>query len=129
MRFLANENFPGAAVAALEAAAHEIAWVRRIAPGVSDEVVLAWAARERRILLTFDKDFGELARTSDLPISCGIVLFRTPMPKADAAGQQLAELLGSRDDWVGHFSVVEPGRIRMRLLGRSLRAGRARSRK
>jgi len=129
MRFLANENFPGAAVAALEAAAHEIAWVRRIAPGTSDEVVLAWAARERRILLTFDKDFGELARTSDLPISCGIVLFRTPMPKADAAGQQLAELLGSRDDWVGHFSVVEPGRIRMRLLGRSLRAGRARSRK
>ena len=129
MRFLANENFPGAAVAALEAAAHEIAWVRRIAPGVSDEVVLAWAARERRVLLTFDKDFGELARTSDLPISCGIVLFRTPMPKADAAGQQLAELLGSRDDWVGHFSVVEPGRIRMRLLGRSLRAGRARSRK
>jgi len=129
MRFLANENFPGAAVAALEAAAHEIAWVRRIAPGTSDEVVLTWAARERRILLTFDKDFGELARTSDLPISCGIVLFRTPMPKADAAGQQLAELLGSRDDWVGHFSVVEPGRIRMRLLGRSLRAGRARSRK
>jgi len=83
MRFLANENFPGAAVAALEAAAHEIAWVRRIAPGVSDEVVLAWAARERRVLLTFDKDFGELARTSDLPIGCGIVLFRMPMPKAE----------------------------------------------
>ena len=130
MRFLANENFPGAAVAALEAAAHEIAWVRRIAPGVSDEVVLAWAARVRRVLLTFDKDFGELARTSDLPIGCGIVLFRTPMPKADAVGQWMAELLGSRDDWTGHFSVVEPGRIRMRPLGRQQqRAGRARSRK
>jgi len=129
MRFLANENFPGAAVAALEAAAHEIAWVRRIAPGVSDEVVLAWAARERRVLLTFDKDFGELARTSDLPIGCGIVLFRMPMPKPDTVGLWLAQLLGSRDDWTGHFSVVEPGRIRMRPLGRRQRAARARSRK
>jgi hypothetical protein len=129
MRFLANENFPGAAVAALEAAAHEIAWVRRIAPGASDEAVLAWAAREQRVLLTFDKDFGELARTADLPIGCGIVLFRTPMPKADAVGLWLAQLLGSRDDWTGHFSVVEPGRIRMRPLGRRQRGAGARSRK
>src|SRR5260370_36104212 len=118
MRFLANENFPGAAVAALEEAAHEVAWVRHIGPGASDEAALAWAAREQRVLLTFDKDFGELARTSDLPISCGIVLFRTQMPKANAVGQRLAEGLRSRDDWTGHFSVVEPGRIRLRPLGR-----------
>jgi hypothetical protein len=31
-------------------------------------------ARERRILLTFDKDFGELAKASALPSECGIVL-------------------------------------------------------
>jgi predicted nuclease of predicted toxin-antitoxin system len=36
--------------------------------------VLAWAAREERILLTFDKDFGELARKSNLPPTCGVVL-------------------------------------------------------
>lgn len=29
-------------------------------PGMADPDVLAWAAREERILLTFDKDFGEL---------------------------------------------------------------------
>jgi hypothetical protein len=24
----------------------------------------------------------------------------------------------ARDDWAGHFSVIEPGRVRMRPLGR-----------
>jgi predicted nuclease of predicted toxin-antitoxin system len=64
MRFLANENFPGAAVKALEALGHNVVWVRVAAPGATDPDVLAWAAREERILLTFDKDFGELARGS-----------------------------------------------------------------
>ena len=61
MRFLANENFPGAAVTALARADHDIIWVRTTAPGSKDEDILGWAVRERRILLTFDKDFGELA--------------------------------------------------------------------
>jgi uncharacterized protein (DUF433 family) len=64
MRFLANENFPGAAVQLLQSAGHDILWVRTAAPGTSDPDVLAWAARESRILLTFDKDSGELARVS-----------------------------------------------------------------
>jgi predicted nuclease of predicted toxin-antitoxin system len=51
------------------------------APGMSDPDVLAWAAREQRILLTFDKDFGELAQGSALPRTCGVVLRRLPMPK------------------------------------------------
>jgi hypothetical protein len=46
MRFLANENFPGAAVTALEAAGHDVVWVRIAAPGTTDPDVLAWAARE-----------------------------------------------------------------------------------
>ena len=117
MRFLANENFPGAAVAALEAAGHDIVWVRMVAPGMPDPDVLAWAAREQRILLTFDKDFGELARRSALPRTCGVVLLRLPMPKPVEVGRRLAELITARDDWAGNFSVIEPGRVRMRPLG------------
>lgn len=116
MRFLANENIPGAAVAALQAAGHDIVWIRIAAPGMSDRDVLAWAMREQRILLTFDKDFGELARGSGLPITCGIVLFRILVPKSGDAGRRLAELIAARDDWIGHFSVIEPGRVRMRPL-------------
>jgi hypothetical protein len=117
MRFLANENFPGPAVTALEAAGHDVVWVRIAAPGASDLDVLARAVREERILLTFDKDFGELARAAALPTTCGVVLIRMPMPKPGDVGQRLADLITSRDDWAGHFSVIEPGRVRMRVLG------------
>ena len=99
MRFLANENFPGAAVTALEAAGHDVVWVRTAAPGTTDRDVLAWATREERILLTFDKDFGELAKGSALPRPCGIVLLRMPMPKPGDVGQRLADLITARDDW------------------------------
>jgi len=116
MRFLANENFPRAAIAALEKAGHDVAWVRIVAPGASDSDVLTWAAREERILRTFDKDFGEAARNATLPAACGVVLFRIPMPMPGEGGIKLADALRSRDDWVGHFSVVEPGRVRMRPL-------------
>ena len=86
-------------------------------PGYKRSDVLAWAAREERILLTFDKDFGELARAATLPSTCGVVLFRMPMPKSGGVGQRLGNLVTSRDDWAGHYSVIEPGRIRMRPLG------------
>jgi Domain of unknown function (DUF5615) len=79
--------------------------------------VLAWAVREGRILLTFDKDFGELARGSALPPTCGVVLLRVPMPKPGEVGQRLGDLITARDDWAGCFSVIEPGRVRMRPLG------------
>jgi hypothetical protein len=116
MRFLANENFPGIAVSALRNSGHDVTWVRVDAPGAADADVLAWAAREQRILLTLDKDFGELARRSSLPAGCGVVLFRIPMSKPGVA-LQLADVLDGRDDWSGHFSVVTPGRLRMHLLG------------
>ena len=116
MRFLANENIPGLTVSALRNAGHDVTWVRTIAPGAADTDLLALAAREQRILLTFDKDFGELARHAVLPPDCGVVLLRIPMPKPGVA-LQLAHLLGERDDWVGHFAVVGPGTVRMRRLG------------
>jgi Domain of unknown function (DUF5615) len=116
MRFPANENFPGSAVAMLQSMGHDVVWVRDATPGISDPEVIAWAARETRILLTFGKDFGELAIGAALPPGCGIVLFRMPMPKPGDVGRFLAELIAERNDWTGHFSVVEPGRVRMRPL-------------
>ena len=117
MRILADENFPGAAVAALEAAGHDIVWVRIAAPGATDADVLATAAAEGRVLLTFDKDFGELAALSVLPSSCGVILCRLPPPRSAPAGRRFALRIGARDDWAGHFSVLEPGRVRMRPFG------------
>jgi predicted nuclease of predicted toxin-antitoxin system len=118
MRFLANENIPGAVVAALRVAGNDVVWIRTEGPGSRDQEVLAWAVREERILLTFDKDFGELAKGSALPPTCGIILLRVPMPRPSEAGRQLSGLIMARKDWAGHFSVIEPGRVRMRPLGK-----------
>jgi hypothetical protein len=116
MRFLADENFPGDAVTALRAAGHDVVWIRTDAPGIADRNVLERAVTDGRILVTFDKDFGELAWRFNLPAHCGIVLFRLPMPPPAGAGTTLTNILTARSDWEGYFSVVEPSRIRMRPL-------------
>lgn len=116
MRFPANENFPGAAVAALRDRGHDVSWARTDFPGAIDKEVLARAQQEARVLVTFDKDFGELAWPARLPAESGIVLFRIPMPAPAQVGEKLAGTLAARTGWPGHFAVVEPGRVRMRRL-------------
>lgn len=116
MRLLANENFPGDAVAAPIAAGHDVVWVREDAPGMAVAEVLAWAMREGRVLLTFDEDFGEFAWLARLPASYGVVQFRLPMPAASSVGAALVARIAERENWAGYFCVVEPGRTRMRPL-------------
>ena len=76
MRFLADENFPGAAVISLREAGHDVASIAADAPSSPDRDVLARASTDGRVLLTFDKDFGELAFRAHLPADCGVILFR-----------------------------------------------------
>src|SRR5438445_10785023 len=96
-------GFPADAVTQLKAAGHDIVWVRTAAPGMKDEDVLAWAAREARIVLTFDKDFGELACRAGLPASSGIVLLQLPMPSVVDVGTTLAARIDERTDLAGHM--------------------------
>src|SRR5687768_1557908 len=112
MRCLANENFPLDAVEALRQAGYDVVWIRTEAPGIRDSEVLARAMLDGRVLLTFDKDFGDLAFRANLPAVCGIVLFRLSAVSSSLLAAQVVAALQSRTDWIGHFSVVEPGRIR-----------------
>jgi len=118
MRILADENFPGDAVDALQKRGHDVAWAHSDSPGDSDVAILARAQAEHRILLTFDKDFGELAFRSGLPASSGIVLFRISTPSPSHVARVAVAALESRTDWTGHFAVVEDERIRMTPLPR-----------
>lgn len=113
MRFLANENFPGEAVDALRARGHDVAWVRADSPGSPDQEVLRRATKEGRLLITFDKDFGELAFRTRPPMPPGIILFRIVPRSSSHVTQVAVAVLESRDDWAGHFSVVEESRVRM----------------
>jgi len=113
VRFLANENFPAVAVDMLRSAGHDVAWVRTDAPGSTDRQVLARAISEDRVLLTFDKDFGELAFHQGISASSGIILFRIPLTSPTAIASTIVMTISSRTDWNGHYSVVEQTRVRM----------------
>ncbi len=116
MRLCANENLPEDCVLRLRQDGHDVLWIREIAPGSPDADVLARAHAENRLLITFDKDFGELVFRHGSKASHGIVLFRIAQPSAGAVVARVAAVLASRDDWSGHFSVVEETAVRMRPL-------------
>ena len=118
MRFLADENLAQDAVQALLDLGHDVAWMRTDAPGASDEHVLLRAAAESRVLLTADKDFGDLAFHRGLPAASGVILLRVRGSAATRTAT-LAAAIRARDDWASQFAVVENDRIRMTPLPRT----------
>ena len=113
MRYLADKNFPGDAVAELRERGHDVGWILEEASGASDTDVLVRAQAGMRVLLTFDKDFGELAFRVGLQASSGIVLFRITAPSPAHAVRIILSALESRTDWAGHFAVVEDDQVRL----------------
>lgn len=60
MRFLVDESCDFAVVRALRGASHDVVAVVEVARGAKDAAVLTLSRGEGRILLTEDKDFGQL---------------------------------------------------------------------
>ncbi len=116
MRFLANENVSATVIATLRQHGHDVLSVKESMRSAADDVILARAQADLRIVITHDKDFGELAFRIGLPAECGVILFRLTGPDRDADNRRAIEAIESRTDWAGHFSVVTDDRIRMRPL-------------
>ena len=60
MILLADENVQRTVVDNLRQRGHDVHYVQEMTPGVPDETVLEMATRESAVLLTYDRDFGEL---------------------------------------------------------------------
>ena len=73
MRFLADENVSHYVVERLQTAGFDVAAISLTNPGAPDSDVLATARRDGRILITEDRDFGELVVRQRLEIQ-GVVL-------------------------------------------------------
>lgn len=116
MRLLANENVPGALIRKLRAQCHDVLSAKESLRGQPDDVVLARARLDGRLVLTFDKDFGELAFHAGLPAECGVILFRLRSHDPADLVDRVLDLLEGRSDWVGSFTVVTDRRIRVRPL-------------
>lgn len=117
MRLLADENVPLPSVDALIAAGYDVASVARESPGLPDAAVLARALAEDRIILTFDRDFGELIFARGESGRPGVVFLRLVPASPLEPAELLVELLRRRAlTFAGLFTVVDRDHIRQRRL-------------
>jgi predicted nuclease of predicted toxin-antitoxin system len=113
MRFLADESCDFIVVRALRSSGHDVAAVSEIFPRAEDSEVINLALREKRILLTEDKDFGQLVYSHGLE-SIGVIFLRFPSQARRQVAGDLTRLVKQEGDkLIGSFVVVQPGRIRI----------------
>lgn len=113
MRILADESVEGEVVARLRSAGHDVAYIPETSAGLRDDEVFARANAENRVLLTEDKDFGDLAFFYGNR-SSGIVLLRAHGADVAAKASLVAEVLETHEDELTkdppHFVVLRWGR-------------------
>ena len=113
MDFLADESCDFAAVRALRADGYDVIAVAEVANGAPDDVVLDLARTSVRILLTEDKDFGQLVY-ADRQATGGVILIRFPARARGSLGITVVKAVrdpGAR--LIGQFVVIQPGRARL----------------
>lgn len=95
------------------AAGHDVVWAGDWREDPGDDQILAHAHREGRVLVTLDKDFGELAIVREAP-HAGIVRLVNFSVKDQA--RVILQVLSAheQDLTLGAIVTAEPGRLRVR---------------
>jgi predicted nuclease of predicted toxin-antitoxin system len=116
VNFLADECCDALFVQGLRNDGHDVRYVKELAPGADDNAVLQMALDEQRILLSEDKDFGELVVRLGLP-AYGIVLLRLNPADTDQKLARLRDTLTREADRLpGSFTVIDEKKVRFRPL-------------
>lgn len=114
MNLLADEGVDRAIVARLRQDGHDVVSIAELSPSITDEEVLQQANDLGSLLMTGDKDFGELVFRQGR-VHAGIILLRlSGLPtsdKADLVGEAFRDHAG---EFSGAFSVISPGIVRIR---------------
>jgi predicted nuclease of predicted toxin-antitoxin system len=112
-KFLANENVPGEVVLAARQAGYDLGWICELSPGADDDAVLALSLAENRVLVTFDKDFGEMAFRRGKSATCGIILLRPRLREPEYLARFTVAVLAQQVDWQCYFCVAQEGKLRV----------------
>lgn len=118
MRFLIDECLSGDLARRLQEAGHDCVHVYDVGlRGRPDEEIMALAARENRILISADTDFGELLANSPVLAPSVILMRRTDKRPESLASVILANIGQVADDLAaGALVVIGDTRIRTRQL-------------
>ena len=114
MKFVADENVDLPIIARLRNDEHEVSAVIEMSAGISDDEVLKQANRQGNVLLTGDKDFGELVYR-DKRYTCGIVLIRLEGLSNNEKVEIVANVINEHASELGNaFTVITHHNLRIR---------------
>ena len=116
MKFLANENIPYQSVKILRDAGFDIVSVSEEFPSVKDETVILYSTIENRIILTFDRDYGDLIFNHGINFSVGVVYLRISSFEPAEPARILLKLFKANLELEGYFTVISENNIRQRKL-------------
>lgn len=112
MRFLVDACTGPSVARWLRSEGHDAFSIYDETPGVSDDVVMAQAVREERILITNDKDFGEKVYREHKP-HCGVIFLRLSDERSTQKIKTLHYLLTNYADRLpGRFVVATEKHVR-----------------
>ena len=116
MRLFADENLARAIVIWLRDQGHDVLYASDLQPGASDIDWLERAEAEERVILTSDKDFGDLIFRDRLT-SHGVVLLRlADMPLMERLARLQRVWSSVESHSIGKFIVITPSKVRVRDL-------------
>jgi predicted nuclease of predicted toxin-antitoxin system len=114
MRLVADEGVDKAIIDALRAAGFSVTYFAEAGSGSSDQEILAAANQSQTLLLTCDKDFGELVYRQRLA-TAGVVLIRLDGLSAEAKARIVqATMTAHVSELDDAFAVISPGLLRIR---------------
>jgi len=114
VRFIIDESAGVAVVEYLRGVGHDVLAVAEAMLQADDQDILGRAASEGRILVTNDKDFGELVYRSGQE-HCGVLLLRLRDESPSGRVRVVKAVLAQYGDrLVGHFIVATEGGVRIR---------------
>jgi len=114
VRLLADEGVEARIVERLRFEGHDVEYVAELAPGITDDDVLEGANSGQRVLVTVDKDFGELVFRL-LRVTAGVLLVRLSGLSSDDKATMVASAVRDHGSQMsGAFTVVSPGMVRIR---------------
>lgn len=114
LHFVADESVDSEIVERLRDRRFEVLYVAEMSPGLSDDDVLRHANHGKAVLLTEDKDFGELVFRQQR-ISSGVVLIRLAGLSSESKAMTVTSAVEvHREKLYDSFSVIAPGSLRIR---------------
>jgi predicted nuclease of predicted toxin-antitoxin system len=114
VKLLIDVSVGQAVVDALARAGWDVQAVRDRDASMSDQQILQWAVADDRVVITMDKDFGQLVFQAGWSHR-GVLLMRLEgASSTEKIAAVTAVLLHAGDQLVGRFAVYQDGRLRMR---------------